>query len=715
MKNFDRRARQNCISKIHAFVRTVGLSIATVSLFVVHAAMPHEFSGAHGTVTLDWSAENVSRVLSSGYGDSFGTESWSRKGLPELVDIEGRQCVKGSYFLFDVDDDYAFDIDETVTIELLFDRAQSEGLFYSYDQHVVAENSRKVGFPDHENRWYTQQIKLERARFANRGESGSDFTIAAPDGTWFGDPDGDHKIVLCGLSIERSYETLELSEFGQLNLVVRDEYKRETPVRVGLYAESNSMPLPSNDALTIHNYDNRDKQLFLRSTHGKIPVWPHQNRHFFYVDGQYEAKLPVGRYRLVISKGPEYSVMHKWIDVRNGEETALDVSLERWIDMPSMGWYSGDDHVHMTRSPNDNALISAVMRAEDIHITNLLQMGNPYDTNFIQYAFGKDGRYLSGSHALVSGVEDPRTAVRGHTISLNINEVYRPSDQYLRYEQIFAEYRQQGGLSGYAHVSGRLFNVERGLAIDVPLGAVDFVELLQDGVIETELWYDYLNLGFKLIPTAGSDFPYLNVPGGDRNFVFVEGEFSVDAYYQALREQHTFVSNGPFLQFSVNGYEMGSSLDLKTGDLLSIEASAALNPDIESLDRIELVIHGNVVATEEIVSAENTLTLNYSMTADDGAWLAVRAYGVEQTVAHSAPIYVTTGGGFENRDAVPELAKRMMDILSEFDTVEADTTLELESWSVGEPLTAMLAAQRAAIMDRADAARAVYARMLDRP
>jgi hypothetical protein len=473
--------------------------------------------------------------------------------------------------------------------------------------------------------------------------------------------------------------------------------------------------MPSDYALTIHNYDDRGKQIFLRSNHDMVPIWPHRNRFFFYVDGEYESMLPVGTYQLIVSKGPEYGVIQKTIEISADGNVVIDVPMSRWIDMPARNWYSGDDHVHMTRTPNDNASISAVMQAEDIHVTNLLQMGNPYDTNFKQYAFGKNGRYRAGNHALVPGVEDPRTAVRGHTISMNIKEVYRPTDRYLRYDQIFAEYRKQGGMSGYAHLVYRLFNVERGLAVDVPLGAVDFVELLQDGLIETELWYDYLNLGFKLIPMAGSDFPYISAPGGDRNYVYVDGEFTVDAYYEALREQRTFVTTGPMLEFSVNGQPMGSSLQLSPGDELSIIASATLNPDIEALDRIELVVHGDVVATNDDVSADNTLSLRHTMIVEEGMWLAVRAYGANQTVAHTAPVYVTTDGGFEKRSAVPELARRMINTLIEFDTVAADETLELESWSVGEPLTNMLAEQRVKILERADEARAVYARMLDQP
>jgi len=232
-------------------------------------------------------------------------------------------------------------------------------------------------------------------------------------------------------------------------------------------------------------------------------------------------------------------------------------------------------------------------------------------------------------------------------------------------------------------------------------------------LLETQLWYDFLNLGFKLLPMAGSDFPYLSAPGGERNYVHVDGDFTVDAYYKELREQRTFVTNGPMLEFSVNGRPMGSNLQLSPGDEISVIAGAALNPDIEALNRIELIVHGDVVATMDDVSADNTLSLQHTMTVEEGMWLAVRAFGAEQTVAHTAPVYITTDGGFEKRSAVPELARRMINKLREFDTVTADETQELESWSVGERLTTMLAEQRVKILERADEARAVYARMLD--
>ena len=55
-------------------------------LFCSSLGAAHEFSGAHGTVEIEWSLPNVSRILSSGYGDSFGADVWTRKGFPEPVE-----------------------------------------------------------------------------------------------------------------------------------------------------------------------------------------------------------------------------------------------------------------------------------------------------------------------------------------------------------------------------------------------------------------------------------------------------------------------------------------------------------------------------------------------------------------------------------------------------------------------------------------------------
>src|SRR5262245_38778238 len=99
---------------------------------------------------------------------------------------------------------------------------------------------------------------------------------------------------------------------------------------------------------------------------------PYTGTRQFYVDGHGRAPLAPGRYRLTASRGIEYSVESAAVEITAGEVTRIDLAPRRWIDMPALGWYSADDHLHITRRPADDARIGTWMRAEDLHIANLL-------------------------------------------------------------------------------------------------------------------------------------------------------------------------------------------------------------------------------------------------------------------------------------------------------------------------------------------------------
>ena len=102
-------------------------ALCLTALLICQVGIAHEYSGPQGSVVVDWTVPNVSRIESASYGDAFGIEAAVKMGFPETEIIEGRECVSGSLFLFDVTDDFAFDIDETVELEILFDRRRSTG------------------------------------------------------------------------------------------------------------------------------------------------------------------------------------------------------------------------------------------------------------------------------------------------------------------------------------------------------------------------------------------------------------------------------------------------------------------------------------------------------------------------------------------------------------------------------------------------------------
>ncbi len=160
---------------------------------------------------------------------------------------------------------------------------------------------------------------------------------------------------------------------------------------------------------------------------------------------------------------------------------------------------------------------------------------------------------------------------------------------------------------------------------------------------------------------------------------------------------------------------MGSTIQTETGDEIVIVAGASLNPGLESLDRLELIIHGDIVATADNVASDNSLKISHSLVVDKGLWIAIRAYGSDQAAAHSSPVYVVTdNGGFANTTAVADIVQHMMLRLDQFDPMTADARNELEVWSVGEPLQEMLKKQRRQVHQRVDKARRTYAALTDR-
>ena len=107
-------------------------STLVVVSFWAPRTVAHELSGPQAIMEVGWQPQHVRRVFSSGYGDAFGLEISAKEAFPTLETVDGRNCVRGSFFLFDIDDDYAFDIDDDIKLEILFDRSRSSGFWYGY-------------------------------------------------------------------------------------------------------------------------------------------------------------------------------------------------------------------------------------------------------------------------------------------------------------------------------------------------------------------------------------------------------------------------------------------------------------------------------------------------------------------------------------------------------------------------------------------------------
>ena len=660
---------------------------------------------AHGSearyvMELDWTRPRIAHTYGLSYSE-LGLGAYRNE--VEARTVGGRQCAVGGLIGFDVDDAYAFDIDEPVSLTLTYAPALTTPFAVVWDRNGGNGLGRTEVRPQPGEILQSVALTLDRARLAGHGTRGIDIAVGSRDG-----------VAVCDIEVTRSGATEAPAAFGRVRLQITDAASgRPVPARVGLYDSTGRMPLPSDDAILVHRYTDEVRRLSITSR----TFWPSQHRQVFYVNGRYEARVPAGTYELAVTRGIEYRVHHGEVEIRSGETITVPIALERYADQPARGWYSGDAHIHIQRDTVRDDDTWAQVAAEDVHVANLLQMGNMAGTHFGQPAWGPAGRFERDGHALVSGQEDPRTVHRGHTIHHNLQRpLHVGPESYFLYHRVFEESRRQGGVSGYAH-QAELFNGRRGIALDVPFGIVDFVEVLQQGRLPTELWYGFLNLGYKLLPAAGSDFPYMDLPGVVRSYVKIDGPFSVDAWFDAFRAGRLYVTNGPLLEVTANGRTLGDELHVEPGAPVEVVAEASLNPDLDRLDRLELVAHGEVIATEP-ANGRDRIRLRTTVPADHSLWLAVRAFGERQergniTVAHSAPIYVIVEGRpFYRDERVPELVALQRARLRELLTEAVDPNRDLEPWETRSLLSEMWPAQRRLLQPRVEEADARYRALL---
>ena len=385
--------------------------------------------------------------------------------------------------------------------------------------------------------------------------------------------------------------------------------------------------------------DNNDRS-YVYEERPSIPWWPAPM--MYQVSGDFTIELPPGRYQLAISHGMEYKPISTTIHITDADPSPIyEYVLMRWINLPAKGWWSGDVHVHhplLTKAHQEYLLSYA--QAADLHVVNLLEMGHHEGTDFKQRAFGPEARVQRGDYALVAGQEEPRSQY-GHIIGLNISALVRDLSTYDFYDIAFAGiHRQPDALVGFAHFSWNGCALPRGFPWYVTTEELDFIELMQFGLINEADYYDYLNLGFRLTAAAGSDIPWGSQLGEVRTFVHTGEKFDVDAWFANLRAGHTFVSNGPVLLLTVNDKLPGTEFEFKAGDTARITAKLLSDPSIGLPASLRVVGNDGVIREIKGDGEAASLEVTFEHEISRSCWIAVAGECENGARAHTSPVYI---------------------------------------------------------------------------
>ncbi len=395
---------------------------------------------------------------------------------------------------------------------------------------------------------------------------------------------------------------------------------------------------------TAGKSDNDDRAV-VYEMRPSIPYW--SEPVMFQVSGDFTIDLPKGTWRLAVEHGVEYvPVVEEFTTDGTGEMTRT-IPLERWIDMNARGWWSGDVHVHhpILKEAHKEYLLSYA-EAVDLNIVNVLEMGDHKTTHFRQMSFGKKARVKRGTTCLVAGQEEPRSNF-GHIIGLNLEQLERVEDlkDYDFYDIIFKRIQAQDeALVGFAHFAWNGCALPRGFPWYVTTGDLDFVELMQFGLVNEMDYYEYLNLGFRLTAAAGSDIPWGSHMGEVRTYVHTGKAFDVDAWFDHLRKGHSFVSNGPMLTFTVDGELPGAELIRKPGETVTIKAQVESHAKIGTPKALTLVSNEGEITEVLNPGKADALAFEVKRKIDRSQWLVVSAVCDNGTLAHATPVYVVVDG-----------------------------------------------------------------------
>lgn len=424
---------------------------------------------------------------------------------------------------------------------------------------------------------------------------------------------------------------------GHLELVIVEARLGEiTPARVELLDGQGRAHVPSaaleiaGDCgwVPVHNWIGWTARWQMRRALRNDVANPYSGTTQFYLTVPVRMPLRPGQYALRVFKGIEYKALKRIIEVRPNETTTVRIELERWIDLPAEGWYGADDHLHIPRPDGSfDEMIAKWMQAEDLHIANLLQMGLAHSVHITpQHSFGKPSVYRLGETLVASGQENPRTHVLGHAITLGSSKWIDFPETYMHYDRFWREARREGAINGFAHwgVDG----ADEGLAVWAPERLLDFLEVLGFGFPYYDTWYEVLNLGIRMTPTAGTDYPCSpSLPGRERFYTRVDGPLSYAQWIEEVRRGRTFTTNGPVLSLQVNGRSMGDELHLPGPGMVTIEARVRFDPERDDVTRLELVGAGDVLFSTGERSRPGEIRFRIPLQVRQSTWLALRASG----------------------------------------------------------------------------------------
>lgn len=352
-----------------------------------------------------------------------------------------------------------------------------------------------------------------------------------------------------------------------------------------------------------------------------------------------EVTLPVGTYLVYASRGPEYTLDQRIIEVTKSHKLELVLTIDKIV--PTPGLISLDPHMHTRYS---DGRVSIEERLKSV-IAEGVEVAVATDHNFITDYSGPLKKLKLDSYlAVIPGNEVTTPDVlhfNAYPLQIRTDEegngaIHSASDEA---GPLFLAVREKdpAALLQVNHPRAGDLGYFNNLALDSETAGkarpgfdtkFDLLEVLNgpyyfaSNQVAIEDWLHLLNRGyyFPLIGSSDSHTIDLGEPGYSRTYVYYSGEkaprLNESTLFQALRQGHSFATNGPLVDIRVNGKALpGDLVEARNGRVdIRVEVRSAPWVDVREVKLIfngeRKVIFPLQPSSAEILKFEQEITLS---------------------------------------------------------------------------------------------------------
>lgn len=405
--------------------------------------------------------------------------------------------------------------------------------------------------------------------------------------------------------------------------------------------------------------------------------------------------LPAGPVEVVVSRPFHHRPFLATVTIAEGRTVAVDATLERAVDLHALGWHGGDIHAHIVHGEKDFAVdlasVAPIARAEGQDWCSFAQeWTTTQERQPTPEELAAICRWNTDADFHCAwGMEHPKDHL-GHMAAFplatplafaaasgaNHYDAGTPAGPPLAWThvELWRGLRAHGSLAVYTHptreyggVPESLGNQARELPFDV-LAAPEWIEALDilcdqpRHERDEALAYYLLNRGLRFAICGFTDVCYDRKradekPGDTRTYVHL-GErarpgapLAMADIVAAVRARRTFASNGPLVDFRIDGELPGGVLRAgptvrraRVGAWLAVDYDDPRRP--VQVEAVEVLRNGKPWRRFARDHVADFARLEFDIQEEEDAWYMVRVRGADplRQVAVTSPIWFETAG-----------------------------------------------------------------------